>query len=237
MKTLPVNKNIITQCDDPRGIVVDTAARQAIIEHRCVFKGEPMNISVILAHPRPGSFNHAIAETAARALSRRGHTPIVHDLYRERFDPLLPAGEIARNTEVDPVIALHCRELMDCGGILIVHPNWWGQPPAILKGWIDRVIRPGVAYEFSPGDSGEGVPAGLLAGKRAIVFNTSDTPAEREREVFGDPLESIWKKCVFDFCGVSDVYRRTFGVVVTSTAEERRAWLREVESAVTEIFP
>jgi len=237
MKTLSVNKNIITQCDDPRSIVIDTPIRQTIIEHNCAVQGEPMNVSVILAHPRPGSFNHAIAETAACTLSGRGHTPIVHDLYRERFDPLLPAGEIARNAEVDPSIALHCRELMDCGGILIVHPNWWGQPPAILKGWIDRVIRPGVAYEFSAGDSGEGVPAGLLAGKRAVVFNTSDTPAEREREVFGDPLESIWKQCVFDFCGVRDVYRRTFGVIVTSTAEERRAWLHEVESSVTRIFP
>jgi len=237
MKTLSVNKNMFTRRDDIRGIVVDSAGPTAIIEHGCALQGEPMNISVILAHPRPGSFNHAIAETAARALSGRGHTPIVHDLYRERFDPLLPAGEIARNAEVDPVIALHCRELMDCGGILIVHPNWWGQPPAILKGWIDRVIRPGVAYEFSTGDSGEGVPAGLLAGKRAVVFNTSDTPAEREREVFGDPLESIWKQCVFDFCGVRDVYRRTFGVIVTSTAEERRAWLHEVESSVTRIFP
>jgi NAD(P)H dehydrogenase (quinone) len=55
------------------------------------------------------------------------------------------------------VIELHCREIADVDGI-IVHPNWWGQPPAILKGWVDRVLRPGVAYRFLEGDAGEGVP-------------------------------------------------------------------------------
>ena len=54
------------------------------------------------------------------------------------------------------------------------------QPPAILKGWIDRVMRPGVAYEFLEGDSGEGVPNGLLKAKTALVFNTSNTPEDRE---------------------------------------------------------
>lgn len=55
-----------------------------------------------------------------------------------------------------------------------------GQPPAILKGWVDRVIRAGVAYEFAEGDSGEGVPIGLLKAKSALVFNTSNTLEERE---------------------------------------------------------
>jgi len=54
----------------------------------------------------------------------------------------------------------------------VVHPNWWGQPPAILKGWIDRILRPGVAYQFLEGDAGEGVPVGLLKAETALIFNT-----------------------------------------------------------------
>jgi len=69
---------------------------------------------------------------------------------------------------------------------VIVHPTWWGQPPAILKGWIDRVIRPGVAYRFREGDAGEGIPDGLPAAKAALVFTTSDTPPEREMAVIGE---------------------------------------------------
>jgi putative NADPH-quinone reductase len=120
---------------------------------------------------------------------------------------------------------------------VIVHPNWWGQPPAILKGWVDRVIRPGVAYAFEEGDSGEGVPVGLLRARTAVVLNTSNTPPAREREAFGDPLEAIWKRCVFELCGVRDVRRRTYGVVVTSTPGERAAWLADAAELVSAAFP
>ncbi|KAB2888850.1 MAG: flavodoxin family protein [Desulfobulbaceae bacterium] len=196
-----------------------------------------MNISIILAHPDPASFNHAIADAAAAAASRQGHTVHLHDLCAEGFDPLLPAAEIPRDADLPDLVALHCREIAAADGIVIVHPNWWGQPPAILKGWIDRVIRPGVAYRFDEGDSGEGVPAGLLKARAALVFNTSNTPERRECGVFGDPLETIWKNCIFVLCGVTEFYRRMFGVVVTSTADERAAWLAEVESAVDRYFP
>jgi putative NADPH-quinone reductase len=196
-----------------------------------------VNVLVVLAHPDPGSFNHAIARAAAAALERLGHAVVSHDLHAEGFDPVLEAAEIPRRATLAPAVQRHCAELAAADGIVIVHPNWWGQPPALLKGWIDRVVRPGVAYEFQEGDAGEGVPVGLLRARTAVVFNTSNTPAARERDVFGDPLEAIWKRCVFDLCGVHDVRRRTFGVVVTSTPEERRAWLREVEEIVCAAFP
>lgn len=196
-----------------------------------------MKISVILAHPDSGSFNHAIAKTAVEELCRAGHAVHFHDLYGEGFDPALPAAEIPAEAALPPPIAAHCREIAAAEGIVIVHPNWWGQPPALLKGWIDRVIRPGVAYNFLEGDSGEGVPAGLLRAKTAIVFNTSNTPAEREKTAFGDPLELIWKSCVFALCGVADVRREVFGVVVTSTGEQRTEWLDRVRGLVASCFP
>jgi putative NADPH-quinone reductase len=109
-------------------------------------------------------------------------------------------------------------------------------PPAILKGWIDRVLRMDVAYRFVVNDKGEGVPLGLLKAKSAIVFTTANTPDDREREWFGDPLETLWKKCVFDLCGVKNVQRRTFSVVVTSTPEQRTQWLAEVREIVSAHF-
>jgi putative NADPH-quinone reductase len=148
----------------------------------------------------------------------------------------LLAGEIPRTGVVDPVVEAHCRDLASAEAIVIVHPNWWGQPPAVLKGWVDRVIRPDVAYRFEEGDGGEGVPVGLLKAKAAVVINTSNTPADREREVFGDPLEAIWRWCIFDLCGVKDVRRRMFSVVVTSTPEQRAGWIEEAKSLCREAF-
>lgn len=196
-----------------------------------------MHISILLAHPNPGSFNHAIADAAASELRRLGHRVTLHDLYREGFDPLLPAGEITGPVEASSLVTAHCREIVEVDGIIIVHPNWWGQPPAILKGWIDRVLRPGTAYKFVTGDNGEGVPVGLLKAKAAIVFNTANTPADREAAVFGDPLESIWKKCVFALCGVPRVERRIFAAVVTSNPAQRQAWLAQARHLAAEMFP
>jgi NAD(P)H dehydrogenase (quinone) len=154
-------------------------------------------------------------------LEESGHETVFHDLYAEGFDPVMTAAEIPTGGPLAPEIARHCEELAAAEGIVVVHPNWWGQPPAVLKGWIDRVVRPEVAYRFLEGDSGEGVPEGLLKVRTAVVLNTSNTRPRRELTVFGDPLEWLWKRCVFALCGVEDVRRRTFSVVVTSTDEER----------------
>lgn len=196
-----------------------------------------MKVSVVLAHPQNGSFNHSIALTAVEQLQQSGHEVHFHDLYEEQFDPILPASEVAKGAVLPQLVAAHCDEIAGAEGIIVVHPNWWGQPPAILKGWIDRVMRPGVAYEFLEGDGGEGVPNGLLKARAAIVFNTSNTGTEREERVFGDPLEKLWKNCIFDLCGVTNFYRRTFSIVVVSTEEQRNLWLAEVRETVNRVFP
>ena len=196
-----------------------------------------MNILIILGHPDPGSLNHAIARAIRDDLRDAGHEVLFHDLYAEGFPPLLPAEEILKNGKLEPAIEAHCAELRAADGIVIVHPNWWGQPPAILKGWVDRVFRPGVAYRFDDGDGGEGVPVGLLRASAAVIINTSNTPAAREQAAFGDPLDAIWRQCIFELCGVSDFHRRMFGVVVTSTPEQRFGWIEEAKMLCREAFP
>lgn len=196
-----------------------------------------MKISVILSHPDKESFNHAIAQTAVEALEENGHQVFFHDLHEENFDPILPSAERERNVLLPDSIATHCDEISAADGIVIIHPNWWGQPPAMLKGWVDRVIRPGVAYEFVGDDKGEGVPNGLLNADSAIVFNTSNTETQREIDVFGDPLESIWRNCIFDLCGVKNFHRKMFNIVITSTQLQREQWLDEVRSTVNQYYP
>jgi len=193
-------------------------------------------ISIILAHPDSDSFNHAIANTCKDALLNLGHEVVFHDLCRENFDPLLPRNEFEKDAPLPQVIQEHCDEIANADGIIIVHPNWWGMPPAILKGWIDRVIRPGVAYKFEEGDCGESIPRGLLNAKAALIFNTANTSDEREFEIFGDPLESLWTNCIFGLCGVPNIIRRTFTIVVTSSEKQRVEWLSEIKSLVEHTF-
>jgi putative NADPH-quinone reductase len=186
-----------------------------------------MKVLLILGHQHPGSFCHAIAETALQELRAAGHEVVYHDLYAEGFDPMLPHAEIAPGSELPATIARHCGEVVEAEAYLVVHPNWWAMPPAVLKGWLDRVLRQGVAYEFGP----QGV-IGKLKGKRAVVLTTSNTPREDELRLFGDPLENLWKTCVFGFCGVEDFYRRNFESIIMSTPERRAGWLTEVRQIV-----
>ncbi|MHC4398044.1 MAG: NAD(P)H-dependent oxidoreductase [Planctomycetota bacterium] len=192
-----------------------------------------MKVLVVIGHQRKGSFCHAIAETAVEQLKAAGHETIYHDLYEEKFDPILPHEEIPKGSERDPVVWRHCEEVTAADGFVVVHPNWWAMPPAILKGWIDRVMCQGVAYEF--GDRGAVI--GHLKAKKAVVITTSNTPRDLELELFGDPLENLWKNCIFGFAGVEDFYRRNFESIVLSTAQQRKEWLAEVRKIVEDRFP
>ncbi|MER5356492.1 NAD(P)H-dependent oxidoreductase [Kitasatospora sp. NPDC002551] len=185
-------------------------------------------VGIYLAHPRPGSFNHALFGAVVDELREQGAEVVAHDLYAEGFAPLLTAGETetvaASGAAEDALLALHRDEVATLDALVLVHPNWWGMPPAVLAGWVQRVMVPGVAYKLGTAD---GEPVGLLRAGRALVLNTSDTPEAREHEEFGDPLERIWAACVLPYVGVTDVRRRVFRTVSDSSDDERAQWLRQ----------
>ena len=93
------------------------------------------------------------------------------------------------------------------------------------------------AYTFPAGDNGGGLPIGLLKAKVGLVFNTSNTPERREVEKFGDPLNRLWKDCIFDFCGISIFDRMMFKVVADSSHAKREEWLNQTKDMVNHYFP
>ena len=196
-----------------------------------------MKVSLILGHPSPGSFNHAIAARAVEVLRACGHEVSLHDLHAENFDPIYTASELKKDAALPPPIEQHCLEMESADGLIVVHPNYWSRPPAIVCGWVDRVLRPGRAYHFVPDGQGGAKPVGLLRVKAGMVFNTANTPQAKEEEWLGDPLEIHWRKVVFGLCGVPKVYRRNFSPVIVSSPEQRQQWLTEVECAVRDFFP
>ena len=93
-----------------------------------------MRISVILAHPDPKSFNHAIAQAVIHESIQNQHQVLFHDLYAESLNPVLPANEILAEACIPKELEAHCQELSTADGIVVIHPNWWGQPPADFEG-------------------------------------------------------------------------------------------------------
>jgi putative NADPH-quinone reductase len=174
-----------------------------------------MKASVLLAHPYPKSFNHAIFNQICSSLDAAGIETYSHDLYAEEFDPVLTVNELGLNKSEDPLVNQYADELMESDFLFFVHPNWWGQPPAMMKGYIDRVIRPPYAYDMPEGAL-SGLPIQKLKGKYGIVYTTSNTDAERETNYLGDPLNLIWQKGTFEFCGIDDYHRRMFRIISES---------------------
>ena len=127
-----------------------------------------MHALLVVAHPSPDSFSHALAHAAREALVEREFAVDSHDLYAEGFDPVQRTGEAGNTASADALVERHCAELARADLVVVCHPNWWGQPPAILKGWIDRVFRLGTAYGYPPGVPPEGVPTGLLRAREAL---------------------------------------------------------------------
>jgi NAD(P)H dehydrogenase (quinone) len=195
-----------------------------------------LKASVLLAHPYERSLNHAIYGTVCEKLKELGVVIFAHDLYAENFNPVLTREELGSDRSEDALVNRYADELIVSDMLFFIHPNWWGQPPAIMKGYIDRVIRPPYSYDFPSGDSGGGLPVGKLKGKTAVVFNTSNTEESREEAIFGDPLEDIWKRCVFGFCGLEIYYRKIFRVVADSDLALRKQWLREAANYTERIL-
>jgi NAD(P)H dehydrogenase (quinone) len=179
-----------------------------------------VRILLILCHPQAGSFNHAVAERARETLAAAGHQVLFHDLYQEGFDPVLTAPEYRRGVSFDEQVVAQVKELELCGGLVFVHPEWWGQPPALLKGWVDRVLRPGVAYEPAGEELPEREPVALLGDKSALVLATRDAGMR------SGLLERVWLEGVFAFCGIRN-----------AACQVLHEWLAQVERAVLGRFP
>ncbi len=191
-----------------------------------------MVVLEVLCHPRTGSLNHNIASRAREILERAGHQVRFHDLYEEKFDPVLTQEELTRKFSFDEQVLLHSQELVEADGLLVIHPDWWGQPPAMLKGWIDRVFRPGIAYEFSGGEFERKTKAPLLRGKKALVIVTSDA---HEGEGLWR-LEALWNDGVLRFAGLDPRFL-ALPEVFHSSPGDRLEWMHRVDELVHATFP
>ncbi len=149
-----------------------------------------MNILIVYAHHEPGSFTAAMKNLAIEVLSRQGHGVAVSDLYGEGFNPVAQKWDFvttsgghfnymmeqkhAANLDLafSPDILGEIQKVKAADIILFATPLWWSGAPAILKGWFDRVLAMGVAW-----DSGRFYEKGLLRGKQAMLIVSGGHPA------------------------------------------------------------
>lgn len=132
---------------------------------------------VVVAHPVPDAFTHAIARRVIDTLTADGASVAVHDLYADGFRAAMSATERAdyhgAQPISDPLVIRYAADLAAADTIVFVYPTWWSGLPAILKGWFDRVLGPGVAFRF---DHRGRIRPGATHIRRVIGISTYGSP-------------------------------------------------------------
>ena len=185
-----------------------------------------MNILLVYAHPNPRSFNRAILETVDAELCQRGHATRIHDLYQMQFRSVLDGEDLIRywRGELPEDILQEQEAIRWAQGLVFVYPIWWFGPPAILKGWIDRVFVRKFAFDF-----GEAGMQGLLKHERALIINTLGGDEESYRQQhWHELLARPITEGILETCGVRQVHHHAFYQVPTVSPAERQAMLVKV---------
>ncbi len=136
-----------------------------------------MNVLLVFCHPVPESYGAALAKAAQVSLEKAGHAVDLLDLYAEGFDPVMGTDERrAYNSMTRDVHPLpdHAARVEAAQMIVFVYPTWWYGLPAMLKGWLERVLTPGLAFEVSA-NNGPIRPL-LTSITRCAVITTCGAP-------------------------------------------------------------
>jgi len=135
-----------------------------------------MRVLIVCAHPRGDSYTHAVTEAARHGSERAGHEVTVLDLYALGLAPAMSRDELAAyqagTAPIDPVARDHAALVKSHDVLVFIYPTWWSGLPAILKGWLERVMVQGVAFRL---DDGKISPA-LQHVRRIVGISTYGAP-------------------------------------------------------------
>lgn len=177
-----------------------------------------MKHAIIVAHPNPGSLTHSVAHAYAATVATLGQPSLTRDLYALDFDPRLKASEIPRlaGYQFGEDVVRERKLLEDADAFAFVYPFWFNAPPAILKGYVDRVFSMG--FGFGPGMGGS---EPLLQGRRLISISFSGAPEQWVRDTGAlRALTTLFDHHLSAMCGLQVVDHLHFGGIVPDMNEE-----------------
>lgn len=188
---------------------------------------------IVYMHPSKNSFNHAVLATYREALQQLGKEVVVRDLYRLPFAPLLTQAEYDRslmNRYADDV-AEEQAYVARAEAITFLFPVWWGGFPAIGKGYVDRVLAYGFAFELE-----NEKPIPKMEGKPLGMIYTTGAPRDVWENGQKDWMEQLMKTAIADFCGFKQIPPLHLGHAVLADDNERKRMFASVR-AYPDQFP
>ncbi|OLP59051.1 NAD(P)H dehydrogenase [Xaviernesmea oryzae] len=195
-----------------------------------------MQVLIVLAHPLPDSFAATVAKEARAALEGAGHAVEFLDLYAQDFDPRMTAQERrdhATATEASPDCQAMAEQLAAAEVLVLVFPQWWFNFPAILKGYVDRVFAPGIAFENVEGGP---IRPKLTRLRHLVAFSSTGSPWWVARLVMGEPVRRLLKRGLLGGCAPQARFRMlTLYGIEASTPARRQAHLAHVRRMLSRL--
>lgn len=182
-------------------------------------------VVIINGHPDRESFCHALQQKYKEGALEKGNEVEEITLSDMTFNPILLYGYHKR-IELEPDLLDAWKKIKEADHIVWLYPTWWGTIPALMKGFIDRILLPGLAYEYQEKSP---FPKKLLKGKTSEIISTMDTPVFYYKLVFKDIGGRMLRKNVGAFCGIKNIRKTYLATIKDSTPEKRETFLNKIK--------
>lgn len=200
-----------------------------------------MKTLIIYNHPHEGSFCSAIRDAVISGLDVGGHEYKVIDLDKDGFDPVMREKDLSAFVQasrnpgkeiegLDTLVEVYVNKMRWAERIVMIFPIWWMTMPAMTKGFIDKVIFPGLVYKMEGGK----LVSQLSRLKQVVVITTMNTPAAIYESTFGNSIEGSLIKGTFNQIGIHDIRWISLNMVKQVGDEKRWLWLDEIEHEFAE---
>lgn len=190
-----------------------------------------MNVAIVFNHPWDGSYCAALLQSVTRGLTGAGHQVDLVHLDRDGFDPVMTAADLAAfraKAPVDARVVAYGERLARADHLVFIFPIWWELMPALTKGFIDKVIFPGVAYDYANAQNTRMRPLWHRL-KGVTVLTTMNTPRWLYWLLFGNALHKALVLGTFWKLGYRNLKWLSFNRVKAVSKATREAWLAQVE--------
>lgn len=190
-----------------------------------------MNVAIVFNHPWEGSYCNALLQAATRGLQQAGHQVDLIHLDAERFDPVMTAADLKAfraRAPVDPKVLAYTQRLARADHLVFIFPIWWELMPALTKGFIDRVVFPGAAYDYTNPQNTRMRPLwSRLQG--VTILTTMNTPGWLYSWLFGNAIKKALVLGTFWKMGYRNVKWLSFNRVKEVSKATRERWLEALE--------
>ena len=194
-----------------------------------------MKVAVVFNHPYEGSYCNAILESVKSGLQKANHELDIIHLDKENFNPVMTAEDLKAFRDKKPVdlkVIEYKKRLEQADHLVFIFPIWWELMPALMKGFIDKVIFPGVAYDYVNGSNTRMKPL-MTNIKGVTVITTMNTPRILYRLIFGNAVQKALMRGTFWKLGYKNRKWISLNMVKSVSDEKRKSWLSKIEKTFT----